>query len=1654
MGNSTLLSDLPISNSSSPQSSPTADTPPLSTTDDGVSSPEPFDVVAVELGYNTAKDSNDEVFVEEESLLKLQTANSLGEALHAATDGDRSAISEHLEASGDTPRPKNDRGTTINDVLDDDADNEHRSVARPENPWGESTESIEENPNDPQQPGAWEGEQLSLNETAYEAYGNEPVLEETQWGQPTTYPEISGAVEKCSDAVCGMPDEENDTKQGSASAPYTSGDEPLSPPVERDSSPRVVEGPSCTSLPGPEDLGTITYLDESIAPSEEPSGQVIDPRLGSYLLVGGDSAKSQHWSQYADPSADLRIPFCKFHAQAQCTQGDACKFRHSLSPNEFALLFHETQPQLSALLLREISTAAVSKACMFYPLGKCRNGDTCPYLHIPSFMPPHQEEQQHKLPSEAGSELRQKPCTYYMKGQCNRGVQCYYSHDVEVAQPSSGNGDGTREPGSHTHEGDRSQRHEQRKGAQDARPCKWFQRGGFCRQGDQCHFLHDSWRVEGDEASGGYKTPNTFFPGQDDELDDRRDTDDGGWGSYQDGWGTTTEEPSTSISKLETPVDDKGVQNDASWGNYVDEWGQANSSQETDQEQPLPGGTAQNDTVDDGWNPNASGWGNYDEQPTHENEGASPNSSRHSDEKQSDAQTEWEPENLPPQSQCKEFIQNRCRRGDRCRFSHDIPKERAASDCSTGQQQGWGKLGSDCDPCATTKNPCPFHAKGYCKKGTQCNLSHDTPNTTPRGETPHDRRATPKKQTPSQTPVRPGSVEPAHTPILQQDQPLTTAIIAGDHWQAPDYTSDTEEHTLQAAADAWPDSESEDGHAPWSVPKRPICDFFLQGRCKKGKCANRHETPSNIQNTMEASMTVKTVERATQSESDSPVIEQPPVESPKCAVEISHEDSKAGEMEIQMHSSPDDEDHAAESKSPNYDENTWSADWPQPEPLPLSKIQAPCKAFGQGHCPNGDDCLYQHIVDVTAGLEALPSIASPQPIDSESVQSEETERDICREGSPDEAPTRDIANEAEEEQGEIVVERTLFNCIVRFGLDNGCSPTEIVTASDTSHAIISNLPPDISHTEAMELVESVDEEKGFAGVDFERHETKTDVIARFSAPHQADNAVTKLDGQVYDSRLLTAWRDGETIQPSLECRTVKIKWPAPSRSVWFYYPTVTLAKKHEKRLNDQVVDGRTIKAEFSRPRPKDPFYAVKISGFHIHTDEKEIEMLALETKMTHKIAPTYLECPLDNVRNTLAAKGSLEQFFRIPLDPKSAKHTAFARFEDGVDRVLEVHGKAQAYIAKESLKLQKVFHANYKISKRRYQAVHGVLEWLREEAGRHQCTLDVYDGPEEPVDIHLYADATADTCATFGATNRALYCSLQGEVMQEVMPTSDDYPTVCTPTWDGYFEMPDSASRLERINTDTSFFVKVDTRRQVVRILGDENGRERARNKVLKLLEMVRAQRHVVRLDLRGIRVLVDGGYAKLQEELGANKVTLDLAAPELVVFGDASSVNKATAAVAGGASPEADSAADHRSLDTEECCFMCKRIPREPVKLSCIHVYCTACLQHVLLPAAGAHFAPPRCLAGCEEYVPYTVVRDALPMAEEAALMRNAFLAYVRGVGEDEYLFCPQPHCETVFRRLAEGRMGAVCYKCVSCGTKICARCREEYHEGTDCTA
>ena len=620
-----------------------------------------------------------------------------------------------------------------------------------------------------------------------------------------------------------------------------------------------------------------------------------------------------------------------------------------------------------------------------------------------------------------------------------------------------------------------------------------------------------------------------------------------------------------------------------------------------------------------------------------------------------------------------------------------------------------------------------------------------------------------------------------------------------------------------------------------------------------------------------------------------------------------------------------------------------------------------------------------------------------------------------------------------------VVERHILNCVVSFGID--ATPDQITTAADSKKLILSNLPVAVSPTDIRELTEPFGEIRAIISVDETEHTAMIEI--EFAECSQALTAFKHLNGHPFENLTISANLKGRismTVRSSEHTHVVKVVWPTPSAMAWVHFTTISKAKSEAIRLDGVIVGGLQIKSVFVSPHKRQKTsFAVEIRGLPISVSRDALEELCPEQTCITLHPPCYTQDPTNDIRSALTHCGELED---VDI-PAAASHltsvVAFATFKTGeaaLEAVEALDGRNQDYLGDQPLTVRPVYYFRHRATIPQFEAVKNEIDRLNDK-GEKKCSIQYQELHERGlVWIRIYA--STENLTTFASLNTELATLLRGMLLT----SNGDV------VWDDYFETSSSAKSIDTINTTNTngpFFVQCDGRTKNVRIFGAKTDQECAQKLVMRMLQKVHKLRNEIQLPRTKLRGLVNGGLTALQDDLGVNKVLLDVVNAKLIVRGTLDDDSKVENYIG---SLDSVSALE----TTEALCEICHHLPVDPILLTCRHAYCTLCLQMALRYSPSAPF---QCIfrdtsedglaTQCPANVPYVVIRDIIPN-EEKKFLHESFLSHVRS--SEEFFFCPTLDCQLAYRSGVEG-LTLKCFKCLS---EICCYCHTRAHVGIAC--
>ncbi|KAJ8095197.1 hypothetical protein PM082_010419 [Marasmius tenuissimus] len=1010
---------------------------------------------------------------------------------------------------------------------------------------------------------------------------------------------------------------------------------------------------------------------------------------------------------------------------------------------------------------------------------------------------------------------------------------------------------------------------------------------------------------------------------------------------------------------------------------------------------------------------------------------------------------------LVPRKTCNYYKQGRCRKGDRCTFSHEeetpLP---AAEDTSSGWDVdpdnafGWGDT-------TTTGNDW-----GVSTGESSNTADRATDNNNGWGDvqdikTPwddHDDKG--KAQTAQSSGPSSGGWSPkkrsggSSRKTSRLNTPLRNSPSSShfhDHTEST-YTSNT---NTSASDSSWPveagtsgwDAEDDKERAQVTHSPAPSSGSWSSTKHSSGNSRKTSGLHTPSQNSSSSSRFPDQTEPAFPSNTDT---SSPwPTEAPPSGWDVETEDDGNGEIDPWVMREDDPRNIARASTASTWDERvssdvlepqvddaaTWEQDWTQStredREFDAPRVERPCKFFGQGHCRFGDDCHFAHI-----------------PQEPEQTWGEERNEEPATEEMQVEVPNTHFRDA-------ISAEHFIFQCRVQFG--PGAIPKEVTTSFESHTVFISNIPREINEEEMNELDRLVTSYGAICDQTTENADEGVQVKVDYSDVGEAALAARSLNNHQLGSIHLTARIHSPSLiehnrRPSPNSCWVKVNYPTPSRSAWCFYRTMTQAKQESVRLDGKVFQGRKVKASLPRVRrSQSNAFPILLENLNLPAEATKDALLGFceGATLVDLTSPTYTGSPLEDIRTLMNGCGAIIQLEEIPSTPSKSKAMAFARFHDDDAAVLATqnfNNTKHRFLGDGEMTVQPSYYHRFDIPSPQFAVVEKELASLR-DALFDDCKVQ-WDAEGDDVHVRLFST----TARGMARAMNAVQLHICGEIMLATDHTHH-------PFWDEYFDNFSSQRVLANLNRDSGFRIELDFRNRHVLLFGDETGRSRAKKRILNLVKKVMERCYSLdSLTGPAIRFLLEQGMQILQDKgFSPHQMLLDVAARRFLLWTEKiDDLHTLDAHVKEcGSDPST-----RRSSD----CIICRLPAIEGVDLSCSHTYCRRCISHYIRSRISPPFEKLTCLAQvqdddetpplpCSNELTFSLIRDLLTPEEIANLFEASLLTYVQD-RTVEFKMCPTRHCRSIYRVTEQN----IVIQCSECASSICSHCNVVAHDGLCC--
>lgn len=404
------------------------------------------------------------------------------------------------------------------------------------------------------------------------------------------------------------------------------------------------------------------------------------------------------------------------------------------------------------------------------------------------------------------------------------------------------------------------------------------------------------------------------------------------------------------------------------------------------------------------------------------------------------------------------------------------------------------------------------------------------------------------------------------------------------------------------------------------------------------------------------------------------------------------------------------------------------------------------------------------------------------------------------------------------------------------------------------------------------------------------------------------------------------------------------------------------------------------------------------------------------------------------VQSLFTSIGPLEWWEFTP-DTSGKRMKAGARFQDedaARKAVQALNNSTLPFNPRAKLTVQLVHSAKFKVSALIYEAVqHQIKANIRrwKELHLHFVAYENSTPPKWYRVLKIEGDVAADVAE---AKN-----TIAGIVAGKV--ARDGSSILWHPSLRGNGIIHEKFRQLQQ---QTGVLIIRDKTKSQLRLYGALNKCEEVETAISKILKDQKSETLNIDLDEKSFSWACHGGFKKIVDELGPNKVSFDIiSSPKrIVVTGTAMDYDTALAMM------NSKEVIWSKKTDTiTQDCSVCWTEAENPIRTKCNHVYCLDCFENMCMTATTQGSEVRIRCAGdsdtCNTVLGLPELQEHLSSTAYDELLEKSFDSYVR-LHPDTLKYCPSPDCNSVYRVTTVTKM----HNCPRCLRLVCTKCHAQH--------
>ncbi|KLO16123.1 hypothetical protein SCHPADRAFT_848554 [Schizopora paradoxa] len=617
----------------------------------------------------------------------------------------------------------------------------------------------------------------------------------------------------------------------------------------------------------------------------------------------------------------------------------------------------------------------------------------------------------------------------------------------------------------------------------------------------------------------------------------------------------------------------------------------------------------------------------------------------------------------------------------------------------------------------------------------------------------------------------------------------------------------------------------------------------------------------------------------------------------------------------------------------------------------------------------------------------------------------------------------------------------------------GMQISEIAAADESSSIIIANLPSFVAEDGIRNICIRFGTVNSVRMIGRDRIKTSDDPLSAkvdFENISQAKKATKKLNGakrffsvlRVYNC--LPGWGEDPAVG-LLSNSLVRIDIPAPGRTVFLGYSSVTEAQLAIATMHGTSVKGKIVTASIYEGLPRIGESTVKLECLPDDIREEEIRSFSRSNGQILFGRTVYnsISAATSELRPYFEEHGEIIKFdFPSSTSPKDGRLNGLLQFSspDAASAACSfLNGRRFACIGNEKLYVTHLHAISYVVTPPIFVAIRSSIYFLQDVARWHNVQLLVSSKD----------DIGRTRIKLLGGGSLNVLKRVKDPV--EHLLAGQKVQMQSGPVWDVFFGSRVGTEFLCDVARYTGSYIRADRYKGYITVWGSSRACAQAsRNIIDKAVELQSTRTFSIPFVPGMVSKLLSKDFLAIQDMLGEHNVELDLSMRCLRIRGTQLQYRSATALLQGRRAFAYHG--DGPLVLTDEVCPICLSPVIEPVTLECAHKTCKSCLARYVSSSVTHRSFPIKCLgddASCTELIPASLCRRIVPPDEFIKVVEASFHSYT-AARPHEFRRCPSENCAQVYKLQNESDSRSL--QCPSCLVRVCPYCHEEEHPGYQC--